>query len=204
MEMVNTYPTNLRGSRRHRAELAVYQAFSDSLIDGLAAYGAVPPGGFQVDIAAWYPGHVRTAIEVKGGQYVYINGVWQRISDLGGELVSDQLAQAFRAGIRMHRYLKQHQGEHTPFVVSVLVLPDLPAGHEIERLNSQTMVLCGMDGLVERIRNQAVERNEIHFPPTWADARREWHCCWRGRRNLSRNPSPSRRWNRPAARTRRA
>ena len=173
MEMANTYPMSLRNSRRHQAELGVYQAFHDSPVEGLAAYGAVPPGGSQVDIAAWYPGHVRTAIEVKGGQYECINGVWQRIPDLGGEPVSDQLAQAFRAGIGMHRYLKQHKREHTPFVVSILVLPDMPPGHEIERRNGQAIVLCGMDGLVERIRNEALDRNEIHFPPTWADARRE-------------------------------
>ena len=173
MEMLNSFPENLRGSRRHQAELAVFLLFANSAVDGIAVYGAVPPGGSQVDIVAWYVADVRAAVEIKGGEYIEVDGVWQRTADLGGESVDTQISQAFEAGMGLHHYLKRHEGEHSPFVVNVLVLPDMPAGHELERRNGQAIVLCGRDNLVERIRNAAVTRNKILFPPTWADARRE-------------------------------
>ena len=173
MEMLNNFPTNLRGSRRHQADLDVFLAFANSDIDGIAVYGAVPPGGSQVDITAWIVGDVRTAVEVKGGEYIKGASGWQRTADLGGESLDTQISQAFEAGMGLHRYLKRYEGEHSPFVVNVLVLPDMPVGHEIERRNGQAIVLCGRDNLVERIRNTTVARNKIHFPPTWAEARRE-------------------------------
>ena len=126
-----------------------------------------------MDIAAWYVGDVRTAVEIKGGEYIEAENGWQRTADLGGESLDTQISQAFEAGMGLHRYLKRHEGEHSPFVVNVLVLPDMPVGHEIERRNGQAIVLCGLDNLVERIRNTAVARNKILFPPTWAEARRE-------------------------------
>ena len=173
MEMQNNFPENLRNSRRHQSELKVFLEFVNSDIDGIAVYGAVPPGGSQVDITAWIVGHVRTSVEIKGGKYIEGENGWQRTPDLGGESLDTQISQAFEAGMGLHRYLKRHEGDHSPFVVNVLVLPDMPAGHEIERRNGQAIVLCGLDNLVERIRKTAVARNKILFPPTWAEARRE-------------------------------
>ena len=145
MEMLNNFPANLRHSRRHQSELEVFLKFANSDIDGIAVHGAVPPGGSQVDIAAWYVGDVRTAVEVKGGEYIEAENGWQRTADLGGESVDTQISQAFEAGMDLHRYLKRHVGDHSPFVVNVLVLPDMPAGHELERRNGQAIVLCGRD-----------------------------------------------------------
>ena len=173
MEIINTFPEQFRNNRRRQAELAVYEALADSDVEGIAVYGAVPSGGCEVDFAVWYVGHVRAAIEVKGGEYENAGGVWQRVPDLGGEPVTGQIAQAFRSGIGMHRYLKQHEGDHSPYVVSVLVLPDIPPGHEIERTNGKAIVLCGLERLVERIRKASVGRHDIHFPPTWDVAGRE-------------------------------
>ena len=172
MEMANNFPAALLDSRRHQSEHLVYQAIANSPLEGLAVYGAVPPGGLEVDFAIWLVGDVRIALEVKGGQYEELNGIWQRIPDLGGETVTDQATQAFNAGIKMCRYLKKHRGEHSPFVVSALALPGMPAGHPMERTNSQAIVMCGLDRLLERLKAAAVTRN-ILFPPTWADARRE-------------------------------
>ena len=172
MEMANTFPTALLNSRRHQSEYSVYQTVADSPMEGRAVYGAVPPGGCEVDLAIWLVGHVRIALEVKGGEYVEVDGLWQRTSDLGGETVNDQANQAFRAGIGLRNYLKQHEGDHSPFVVGALVLPNMPVGHVMERTNSQAIVLCGLERLVERLKAEAVTRN-ILFPPTWADARRE-------------------------------
>lgn len=73
----------------------------------------------------------------------------------------------------MYRYLKKHEGDHSPYVVTALALPDMPPGHVIERVCGQSIVICGLDDLVERIRNEAVARHTIHFPPTWEDTRRE-------------------------------
>ena len=153
--------------------MEVYQAFADSSIDGLALYGAVPPGGTELDLVSWIVGHVRTNIEVKGGPHKYVNGVWRRSQDGIDDPISCPAAQAFDAGMKLHRHLKAHQGEHSPYVVSVLVLPDMPAGHVLEQVNSQTIIICGLEDLVERVKAQAVERHTIHFPPTWVDARRE-------------------------------
>ena len=173
MEMLNNFPANLRDSRRHQAELDVFLMFANSDVDGIAVHGAVPPGGSQVDIAAWFVGDVRTAVEIKGGEYIEADGGWQRTADFGGESLDTQISQAFEAGIGLHRYLKRHEGDHSSFVVNVLALPDMPAGHELERRNGQAIVLCGRDNLVERVRNAAVAHKKIHFPPTWVEARRE-------------------------------
>lgn len=184
MEMLNNFPANLRDSRRHQSELDVFLEFANSDIDGIAVYGAVPPGGSQVDVAAWFVGDVRTAVEIKGGEYIEAEGGWQRTADLGGESVDTQISQAFEAGMSLHWYLKRFEGDHSPFIVNVLVPPDMPAGHELERRNGQAIVLCGRDNLVERIRNAAVAHKKIHFPPTWAEARRE------ARLLLERPPEP--------------
>ena len=173
MEMARNFPAHRRADRRRQAELQVYQAYADSLADGLALYSAVPPGGSEVDLVAWHVGHVRVAIDIKGGPYEKVNGIWQRVQDDGPEAVACQASKAFDAGMKLHRFLKRHQVEHSPFVVAVLVLPDLPPGHAIEQTGSQTIIVCGMEDLVERVRNKAVARHTIHFPPTWEDARRE-------------------------------
>ena len=173
MEMANHFPEHRRRDRRRKAELAVYQAYADSPLEGLALYGAVPPGGSEVDLPVWYVEYVRMALEIKGGEYEEINGIWQRVPDLGAEDITTQAAQAFDAGMGLHRYLKRHEGDHSPFVVAALVLPDMPAGHKLERTNCQTIIVCGLEDLVERVRNEALARNTIHFPPTWDDARRE-------------------------------
>lgn len=173
MEMGNIFPAHRRNDRKRQAELQVYQAYADSPTDGLALYSTVPPGGSEVDLVAWYVSHVRVAIDIKGGPYEKVNGVWQRVQDDGSEAVACQASKAFDAGMKLHRFLKRHQVEHSPFVVAALALPDMPPGHAIEQTGSQTIIICGMEDLVDRIRNEAVARHTIHFPPTWEDARRE-------------------------------
>ena len=173
METANDFPHGRRNNRRRQSELQVYQAYADSDEDGIALYSMVPPGGSEIDVIAWYVGHVRMAIEIKGGLYENINGMWQQVHDDGAEAVTCQVSKAFDGALALHRYLKQHEGEHSPYVVSALVLPDMPPGHAIERVCGQAIVVCGLEDLVQRVKTQAVERHTIHFPPTWVDARRE-------------------------------
>ena len=186
MEMGNIFPAHRRNDRKRQAELQAYQAYADSPADGLALYSAVPPGGSEIDIIAWHVGHVRIAIDVKGGPYELIGGVWQRVQDDGPEAVTCQASKIFDAGMKLHRFLKRHQVEHSPFVVTALALPDMPPGHAIEQTGSKAIIICGMEDLVERLRNEAVEREVIHFPPTWEDARRESHLL------LAGQPEPER------------
>ena len=173
MEMGNIFPAHRRNDRKRQAELRVYQAYADSPADGLALYSTVPPGGSEIDIIAWHVGHVRMAVGIKGGPYEQVNSVWQRVTDQGAEPLSAQASHAFDDGMKLHRYLKQHEAGHSPYVVTALALPDMPPGHAIERVCGQSIVVCGLDDLVDRIRNEAVARHTIHFPPTWEDARRE-------------------------------
>lgn len=173
MEMANDIPTGRRNGRRQQSELQVCQAYADSPEDGIALYSMVPPGGSEIDVIAWHVGHVRMAIAVKGGICEYINGMWQHVCDNGAEAVTCQVSKAFDGALALHRFLKQHEADHSPYVVSALVLPDMPPGHAIERLCGQAIVVCGLEDLVQRVKAQAVERHTIHFPPTWVDARRE-------------------------------
>ena len=173
METANDFSHGRRNDRRRQAELQVYQAYADSPEDGIALYSKVPPGGSEIDVIAWYVGHVRMAIAVKGGPCEYVDGMWQHVYDDGMEAVTCQASKAFDAALALHRFLKKNEGEHSPYVVSAMVLPDMPPGHAIERVCVQSIVVCGMEDLVQRVKAQAVERHTIHFPPTWVDARRE-------------------------------
>ena len=174
MEMQpSSFPEHRIHHLLRRAEHDVYRAYAESPAQGIAVYGAVPPGGREVDFAIWYPNHVRVALEVKGGEYAFVNGSWRLLGPGGPEAVGCPITQAFDAGIKLHKYLKSNPGPHSPYVVSVAAFPDMEPGHDLERVNGLAAVVCGLDDIVTRVMEQALEHHDIMYPPTWEDARRE-------------------------------
>ena len=174
MEMQpGSFPEHRIHNLLRRAELDVYRAYAESPAPGIAVYGAVPPGGREVDFTVWYPGHVRVALEVKGGEYACANGEWRLKGPGGPEAVGCPITQAFDGGIKLHKYLKANQGAHSPYVAAVVAFPDMEPGHGLERVSGLAAVVCGIGDIVARVMEQALNHHDILYPPTWEDARRE-------------------------------
>ena len=173
MKMRNPYPTEHIDNPKRRAERMVYGELAASRRPGAAIFEAYPPGGEEIDFAVLVEGAGRYAISVKGGIYILDAGEWY-LEEVTGEpsRQRDPLRAIFDAGMAWHRHLDAHTPKGIyPFVVPILAFPDLEQGHVLEDTPGKAIVVCGLDGLLERIIDRADER--IHHPLTADDVERD-------------------------------
>ena len=84
----------------------------------------------------------------------------------------DPLRAIFDAAMAWHRHLDAHTPKGVcPFVVPVLAFPDMEPGHVLEDTPGKGIVICGLNGLLERVIERA--SGLVHHTLTAADVERD-------------------------------
>lgn len=173
MKMENPFPVEYMSDPKRAAERRVYDELAASSRPGAVIYEAYPSGGSEIDFAALVEAAGRYGISGKGGIYTQDGGEWF-LEEVTGppSRQRDPLRAAFDAAMAWYRHLDAHTPKGVcPFVVPVVVFPDMEPGHAFEDLPGKTLVFCGLDNLLERVIERA--RDRVHHPLTAADVERD-------------------------------
>ena len=171
-EEMNVYPEfpehRLKDPKR-RAELAIYLELQRSDAPGVAIYEARP--NYQckeLDYFVPLTGVGRFGIQIKGGDNRTEKGDWYLATRGGEERKDSPLKQAWDSTMALHDFLqKRVKHGNTPFIVPVIIFPDMDPDEGIEAcaMRAGVRVLFGADNLVERLVEMAKTCN-FYFPPT--------------------------------------
>ena len=190
MRMENPSPSEHENDPKRRVERMVYGELAASRRPGAVIFEAYPPGGAEIDFVVLVEGAGRYAVSVKGGIYTLDAGEWY-LEEVTGHpsRQRDPLRAIFDAAMAWHRHLDAHTPKGVcPFVVPVLALPDLEQGHVLEGTPGKAIVVCGLDGLLERIIDRA--NDLVRYPLTAADVERDVGLTLPGA-HPKPNPGPS-------------
>ena len=140
MEIRPKFPKHRLQDPKRRAELAIYRALEASTTPGVALY---EPrfGRYQrgLDFVVWLRDVGRFAIEDKGGLYCVHNGQWYLSTPSGWQEVDCPALQAWDGAMNFRDRIARKQGKG-PFVVSVLVFPDMEPDPALTRALADSAV----------------------------------------------------------------
>ena len=169
MDVHPTFPENRLQDPKRQAELAVYRQLEASDAAGTALYEARPHrSGREIDFAIWLEDVARIAMQVKGGTYRVDRGIWYLATPTGEQKKPTPAKQTWDAALQLHDFLQDRiDRSKNPFVVPVLVFPDMDPDAYIEAWSAQAgiQVLFGAERLVERLIELATTARG-YFPPT--------------------------------------
>ena len=169
MNIYPEFPANRLNNPKRQAELSVYRQLEASDAAGAAIYEARPHRSCpEVDFVIWLEGVARIAMQVKGGQYRTERGKWYVATPNGEEKQSTPAKQTWESALTLHNYLQERISDaRNPFVVPVLLFPDMELDADIETWVAQARihVLFGEQRLVERLEELASVA-QVRFPPT--------------------------------------
>ena len=156
-------PARLEMPKR-RAERQVFEALADCERQGFAYYEwRKGYGRIELDFAVWIEGLGRFALQVKGGRYALTDGDWYLKTRAGPRLIeSCPLDEAKLAALDLHDDIEEKaETAYNPFVVPVLVFPDMEPDPHIESLASRKGVylIWRTDALVECLSEIAQSRS---------------------------------------------
>ena len=147
------FPSTRRGKPKRRAERRVYEALANSNRQGFVFYEW--RRGYEkieLDFAVWVEGLGRFALQVKGGRYLLIDGDWHLKTREGNKHVrSCPLDETKLAALDLHDDIKEcAQTVYNPYVIPVLVFPDMEPDRAIEQLARRTgvYVIWGVGNLL--------------------------------------------------------
>ena len=131
------FPSGRRKKPKRRAEREVYEALAGIDRWGFAYYEWRK--GYQcieLDFAVWIEGLGRFALQVKGGIYVLINGQWYLKKRDGLRPVkSCPLDETKLSALDLHDDIEEKAAtRYNPYVIPVLLFPDMEADAAIESL----------------------------------------------------------------------
>ena len=159
------FPSGRRKKPKRQAERRVYEALAGSDRRGFCYYEwRQGYEHIELDFAVWIEGLGRFALQVKGGRYLLIDGEWRLKTRDGVKLIeSCPLDEAWLAALDLHDDIKEKaQTGYNPFVIPVLVFPDMESDPAIESLAKRkgVYVIWGtehlMIDLAEIIRSRRV------------------------------------------------
>ena len=169
MNIYPEFPENRLNDPKRQAELAVYLELQAAEVAGQAVYEARPNRSCkEVDFAIWLEDVARIAMQVKGGQYRIERGSWYLATLCGQEKKPTPAKQTWDAALQLHDFLQESIDDgRNPFVVPVLVFPNMEPDADIEAWSAQAgiHVLFGSDRLVDRLVELA-NTARVYFPPT--------------------------------------
>ena len=141
------FPNHRVHDLKRQAELAVYRDLEESALPGVAVYSAsAAPGSPEIDLAVWLTSVARFAIEVKGGQYILMNGQWHLCGPGGRVPKPNPLMQAYDAGMSLRNAISERLSHRRkPYVICVTLFADMERDEEIEACveGSQAKILWG-------------------------------------------------------------
>ena len=89
MKVTPDFPDHRREDPRRAAELRVYNELANSMAPGQAIYELkATPEAPEVDFGIWLEDVARVGLQVKGGQYTTVNGVWRLHTGIDAEIVT--------------------------------------------------------------------------------------------------------------------
>ena len=147
------FPPSRRKIPKRRAERQVYEALAGSDRRGFVFYEWRRGYGYiKLDFAVWIEGLGRFALQVKGGRYLLIDGDWHLKTREGNKHVrSCPLDETKLAALDLHDDIKEcAQTVYNPYVIPVLVFPDMEPDRAIEQLAKRTgvYVIWGVGNLL--------------------------------------------------------
>ena len=147
------FPSGRRRKRKRQAERRVYAALAGSDHRGFCYYEwRRGYGRIELDFAVWIEGLGRFALQVKGGPHLLIDGEWHRKTPAGVRPVgSSPLDEAWLAALDLHDDIEDlAETAHNPFVIPVLLFPDMEPDPDIQSLAKRkgVYVIWGTENLL--------------------------------------------------------
>ena len=131
------FPSGRRKKPKRQAERRTYEALAGSDRRGFVYYEwRKGYGHIELDFAVWIEGLGRFALQVKGGRYLLIDGEWYLKTRDGVKLIeSCPLDETKLAALDLHDDIKELvETRYNPYVIPVLVFPDMEPDEAIESL----------------------------------------------------------------------
>ena len=147
------FPSDRRGKPKRQAERRVYEALAGSDRQGFVYYEwRKGYEHIELDYAVWIENLGRFALQVKGGRYLLIDGDWHLKTRDGVKLIgSCPLDEAKLGALDLHDDIEACAGTpYNPYVIPVLVFPDMEADADIENLAKRrgVYVVWGVENLL--------------------------------------------------------
>ncbi len=147
------FPSGRRRKPKRQAERRVYEALAASDRQGFCYYEW--RRGYEcieLDFAVWIEELGRFALQVKGGHYRLVDGEWRLKTRDGVKVIeSCPLDDTKLAALDLHDDIRKcAQAVYSPFVVPVLMFPDMEPDRAIRQLARRTgvYVIWGVDNLL--------------------------------------------------------
>ncbi len=152
------FPTGRRRKPKRRAERRVFEALAGSDRQGFVYYEwRRGYEAIELDFAIWIADLGRFALQVKGGRYVLIDGDWHLKTRYGVKLIeSCPLDEAKLGALDLHDDIEACACTlYNPYVIPVLVFPDMEADADIENLAKRkgVYVVWGVENLLHDLED---------------------------------------------------
>ena len=131
------FPATRRRKPKRRAERRIYEALAGSDRQGFVYYEwRRGHEHIELDFAVWIVDLGRFALQVKGGHYLLIDGEWYlKTRDGLVPIETSPLDEAWMAALELHDDIGERAATpYNPYVIPVLVFPDMEPDPVIERL----------------------------------------------------------------------
>ena len=152
------FPSGRRRKPKRQAERRVYEALAGNDRQGFCYYEwRKGYERIELDFAVWIEGLGRFAVQVKGGRYLLVDGDWHLKTSDGVKLIeSCPLDETKLAALDLHDDIAECAcTSHNPFVIPVLVFPDMEPDPAIEKLARRrgVYVIWGLDSLLRELES---------------------------------------------------
>ena len=152
------FPSGRRRKPKRQAERRVYEALAGSDRQGFVYYEwRKGYERIELDFAVWVKDLGRFALQVKGGRYLLSDGEWHLQTRDGVKLIeSCPLDETKLAALDLHDDIAECAcTPYNPFVIPVLVFPDMVPDPAIEKLARRrgVYVIWGLDGLLRELES---------------------------------------------------
>ena len=131
------FPSGRRKKPQRQAERRVYEALAGSDRQGFVYYEwRKGYRHIELDFAVWVKDLGRIALQVKGGRYLLIDGEWRLKTRNGVQpIAASPLDEAWLAALDLHDDIEELAATgYNPFVIPVLVFPDMEPDEAIRNL----------------------------------------------------------------------
>ena len=137
------FPSGRRRKPKRQAERRVYEALAGNDRQGFCYYEwRKGYEHIELDFAVWVEGLGRFALQVKGGRHLLIDGEWRLKTRYGVKLIeSCPLDEAKLGALDLHDDIAERAcTPYNPYVIPVLIFPDMEPDPAIESLARRTGV----------------------------------------------------------------
>ena len=152
------FPSGRRKKAKRQAERRVYEALAGAAGRGFCYYEwRKGYEHIELDYAVWIEGLGRIALQVKGGKYRLMDGDWYLVKRNGLQYIGTcPLDETKLAALDLHDDIKELAETHySPYVIPVLMFPDMELDRAIEQLARRTgvYVIWGVGNLLSDLED---------------------------------------------------